>query len=87
MVLLLVTCKTDGASVAVDTKEAYVETVTDTKDAKETSNTGAADEQVDPRIGLYMQQYNPYGSVGPIGGNSAFYLTSIPNGNFECICR
>lgn len=83
--VLLVACKTDGASVAVDKKEAHVETAADSKDSKETSS-GTTDDQLDPRIGLYTQQYNPFG-VGPIGGNRAFYLTLLPDGNFDCICK
>ena len=77
--LLLVTYKAHGASVAVDKSE----TVEATKETKEPSTNGA-EEAVDPRIGLYTQQINPYGQVGPIGGNSAFYLTSLPEyGNFD----
>lgn len=76
VVLLLATCKTDGASVAVDsTKDSYVKPAAVETDTKEAS--AKDQEQLDPRIGLYMQKVEAYGSVGPIGGNSAFYLTSL----------
>jgi hypothetical protein len=82
VVLLLATCQTNGASVAVDsTKDSNVKPAAETS----TKETAAKEEQLDPRIGLYMQKVDAYGSVGPIGGNSAFYLTSLlPGyGNFD----
>ena len=79
VVLLLAACETDGASVAVDSKDSHVVAASSDKDAKEAAHV---DEQLDPRIGLYMQKVEQYGSVGPIGGNSAFYL--LPSyGNFD----
>jgi hypothetical protein len=78
VVLLLATCETDGASVAVDSKDSHVASTAD----KESKEAPHVDEQLDPRIGLYMQKVDQYGSVGPIGGNSAFYL--LPSyGNFD----
>lgn len=86
--MLLASFDVDAASVAVDkNSEAYVETSTDVnKDTKETLN-GGTDEQLDPRMGLYLQ--SPYASpetYGPIGGNKAFdLLMSQPSyGNFDC---
>ncbi len=40
------------------------------------SSSPSTDEQ-NARIGLYMQKLYGY-SVGPMGGNSAFYLSSLP---------
>jgi hypothetical protein len=81
VVLLLATCKTDGASVAVDSKDSNVKPAADAKEATH------VDEQADARMGLYTQKVEPYGSVGPIGGNSAFYLTSLPGyGNLRPTC-
>lgn len=40
------------------------------------SSSSSTDEQ-NARIGLYMQKLYGY-SVGPMGGNSAFYLSSLP---------
>jgi hypothetical protein len=83
VVLLLATCKTDGASVAVDsTKDSYVKPAAAETDTKEAA--AKDQEQLDPRIGLYMQKVEAYGSVGPIGGNSAFYLTSLLPGYGNC---
>ena len=63
------TDRKDGVAVETDTKEAAA------KDQQ---------EQLDPRIGLYMQKVAATGSVGPIGGNSAFYLTSLLPGYSNC---
>lgn len=83
MILLQATIQTDGASVAVDSKESYPETA-DNKDSKDSNNNNGANDELDPRIGLYKQQIYHYDSVGPIGGNQAFYLTSLPSsGNFH----
>lgn len=47
------------------------------------SAEGGGDEQ-NARIGLYMQKVYGYGdSFGPMGGNRAFYLTSL-SGKFAC---
>jgi hypothetical protein len=84
VVLLLATCKTDGASVAVDsTKDSYVKPAAAETDTKEAAAKDQQ-EQLDPRIGLYTQKVEAYGSVGPIGGNSAFYLTSLLPGYGNC---
>lgn len=83
LALLLATCKTNGASVAVDSKDSHVTATESYKEsAKETSY---GDDNHNPRIGLYMQKVDPYGTVGPIGGNQAFFLTSLPSyGNPDC---
>lgn len=83
LALLLATCKTNGASVAVDSKDSHVSATESYKEsAKETSY---GDDNHNPRIGLYMQKVDPYGTVGPIGGNQAFFLTSLPSyGNPDC---
>ena len=44
----------------------------------DSSSSSTNDDSQDARIGLYAQKaYDGY-SFGPIGGNSAFFLTSLP---------
>ena len=78
--LLLTSNWVNGASLPVDAKKSA--SSESSEPAAETSSSADAsssnDDSQDARIGLYAQkQYDGY-SFGPIGGNSAFYLTSLP---------
>lgn len=69
--------------MAVDSKDSHATATESYKDSAKEIAYG--DEHQDSRIGLYTQKVDPYGTVGPIGGNKAFVLTSLPSyGNLDC---
>lgn len=84
--LLFVSAVVNGASVAVDSKSGTEAAQPDTaqldtdaaqsKKLEVEASVAEGHDSTDPRIGLYTQQIVNLESVGPIGANQAFYLTT-----------